>query len=150
MRRAFSLGHCFAVLVLAVWASVSGVRPSPAQFTDTSPSGMVAFFMSSGAQCPSGWTAATQAQGRLILGVTNGSTVGVTVGSPLASQTAPSHQHSYQAMVDIPSRSIAAWHCCNNQGAQSGYRMVPDNPPGSTGSAASHLPLIQLVVCQKQ
>src|SRR5262245_30685047 len=81
-------------------ASILSAGPAAAQSTDTSPSGMVAFFMATAAACPPGWTAATMAQGRLIVGVTNGSAVGTQVGTALTSQpgtgtAAPTHQHSY-------------------------------------------------------
>lgn len=151
-RSPLALGFHSTITVLAIVASAYGARPAAAQSTpDTTPSGMVAFFMSPVTQCPSGWATATIAQGRLLLGVTNGNNVGVTVGTPLQSeQVPPSHQHSFKTTVSIPSHGIFAAHCCGNkQGAQSGSANVPDQPT-TTGSAAWNLPLIQLVVCQKQ
>jgi hypothetical protein len=132
-------------VLLAVLGTALGVHPAAAQSTDTSPSGMVAFFMSSGATCPTGWTAAALAQGRLIVGVSSTSTVGMKVGSPLASQTAPTHQHAFAATVPVSSRHISASHCCNNQGARNGGYLTT----GTTVAGTSNLPLIQLVVCQK-
>lgn len=138
----------FLVSHLSVLALLgSGIVPAAAQTADTTPSGMVAFFMSSGSDCPPGWSVATQAQGRLILGA---AAVGAPAGQPLADQTAPTHSHSYQATVGVPSRSISASHCCDKQGAHSGNYTVPDNAPGQTAAAESDLPLIQLLVCQKQ
>jgi len=106
--------------------------------------------MATAAACPAGWTVATMAQGRLIVGVTNGSAVGTQVGTALTSQSgttaSPTHQHSYAGSVSVSSRHISAAHCCNNQGAQSGTYSLS----GSTDAATSNLPLMQLVVCQKQ
>jgi hypothetical protein len=118
---------------------------TPATAQDGTPSGMVAFFMA--AQCPSGWNAASVAQGRLVVGVTDPTAVGVMVGPPLTNQTAPSHGHAYATTVNLTAKSIAAASsCCNDQGAKAqGYTVS-----GNTGSATSNLPFIQLVACQKQ
>src|SRR5262245_46377364 len=93
--------------VATVLACALSACPAAAQPTDTSPSGMVAFFMATAAACPSGWTVATMAQGRLIVGVTSGSAVGTQVGTALTSQSgtgttaAPTHQHSYAGSVSV-------------------------------------------------
>src|SRR4051812_45619591 len=66
-RTASSLALGSGLILLAL-AGGSGPLLAQTPFVDSTPSGMVAFFMSSGATCPPGWQAATQAQGRLILG----------------------------------------------------------------------------------
>ena len=141
-------------LAAPVFLLLGIAAPTAAQTPDTTPSGMVAFFMSSGAGCPAGWSLATNAQGRLLVGVATG--VGTVVDSPMADQTAPTHDHGYYPSVTLPSRNIAATHCCNNQGAHSGtYVLIksagpPRVPSVFTQQSTSNLPFIQLVICQKQ
>ena len=141
--------------VVFALACVLSACPAAAQSTDTSdtsPSGMMAFFMATAAACPPGWTVATMAQGRLIVGVTNGSAVGVQVGTALTSESstgqtaAPTHQHGYSGSVSISRRDIVADHRADSQGAQNGTYSLS----GFTGAGTSNLPLMQLVVCQKQ
>jgi hypothetical protein len=139
--------------LIAIALCTVGGQPAAAiaQTTDQTPAGMVAFFMASG--CPAGWSVATIAQGRLLLGITNPAGLGVTAGPPLADGTAPVHLHAYQTTVALSSKHISAAHGANHQGAQNGSYDVPSNPPGQTDGgtgAVSNLPFIQLVVCQKQ
>jgi len=130
--------------------------PTAAQTPDTTPSGMIAFFMSSGVGCPTGWQIATQPQGRVLVGIATGAEVGTTVGSPMADQTDPTHNHGFYPSVTLPSRNIAAAHCCNNQGAKSGtYVLITSEGPPRvpfvfTDPSTSNLPFMQLVICQKQ
>jgi hypothetical protein len=117
--------------------------PSPST-TDGTPPGMVAFFMATG--CPAGWTVPTAAQGRLIVGVTTPSSVGLTLNDPMANQTPPTHTNDYSVTLSMSSKSISASTCCNNQGAAAkGYTVK-----GTTAAATSNLPFMQLPVCQKQ
>lgn len=111
---------------------------------DTTPSGMVAFFMTTA--CPSGWTVPPLVQGRLVVGVTASSAVGVTVGTALANQTPPNHSHPYTANLTMDYKSVSAAKCCNNSGAGAKTYSVP----GTLASNTANLPFIQLVVCQKQ
>jgi hypothetical protein len=151
--KAASTGRCLAASFAFLVASA---LPFPAAAQDTSPSGMVAFFMSSGAGCPTGWTVATSAQGRLLVGVADTSAVGVVVDNPMLNQTDPQHDHGYYPSVTLPVKKIAAIHCCNKQGAQSGpYTLIKSVGPPRVASvftqaSTSNLPFIQLVICQKQ
>jgi len=147
--RSARRGRVLSLLISFLVMAVGQIRADD----DQTPNGMVAFFMTSGAGCPPGWAVATAAQGRLLLGVTDGDSVGASVGTPLAAQTAPLHVHSYQTAVTLDEKKIAAIHCCNNQGAKNGDYTVPDNAPGTTNGGVgetSNLPFIQLVACQKQ
>jgi hypothetical protein len=124
-----------------------------AQTDDQTPSGMVAFFMTSGSGCPAGWTAPPVAQGRLLLGVTDPTGVGKKVGTPMAAQTPPVHLHTFTTTITTSDRALAAdASCCNEDGAKYGSFTVPDNAPGKTNRGngdASGLPFIQLVACRK-
>ncbi len=57
------------------------------------PTGTVmSFFL---AECPSGWSEFEQAQGRMIVGLQEGGTLGGSVGDSLSNQENRSHSHSY-------------------------------------------------------
>lgn len=126
-----------------------------AQPADETPSGMVAFFMFSGAGCPAGWTAYAPAAGRLILAVTDPQAVGIAQGDPMPDRAAPVHTHTFQTTVTITQKEIEAETGKNNHdGARSDQTpAVPDNPPGTTNGGtgeSTNLPFIQLAVCEKQ
>lgn len=121
-----------------------GAQQGGSQGADSTPPGMVAFFMTE--TCPAGWFVPASAQGRLIVGVTDASAVGLTVNAPMASGTAPTHQHGYSTTVNLNRKNIALANGSNNQGAKKGNYPVS----GTTEPAASDLPFIQLTVCQKQ
>lgn len=143
LRRAWRRG---SVLILACLLA----GPAGAQ-QDLSPSGMVAFFMTSGAACPTGWSVFQAGQGRLLVGVSDGSQINITnAAPPMTDQAAPTHAHSFQATATLTSKRISAGHCCNDQGAAHGSYGTPSNPPDMTAGASVDLPFIQLVICQKQ
>ncbi|HLJ86067.1 MAG TPA: hypothetical protein VKZ53_04550 [Candidatus Angelobacter sp.] len=113
--------------------------------TDDTPSGMVAVFTTP--SCPAGWVIPANAQGRLMVGVTDPTTVGVTVNDPIANQTDPTHGHNpITGSSNFDSKSIAAANCCNTQGAASGTQQAT----AQVVPTGSNLPFIQLSVCQKQ
>ena len=64
------------------------------------PSGTLAFFDL--ASCPTGWSEATSAGGRLLVALPSGGALGGTVGAPLSNQEAREHTHS----TDIGSLSF--------------------------------------------
>jgi hypothetical protein len=129
--------------VLLGAALLGGAGEAAAQ--DTSPSGMVAFFMASA--CPAGWSLATSVQGRLIVGVTNAQDVGLTLGSALADQTPPTHQHTFKGTATIHHKSISgSGGGGNDQGAKKGTYTTDSI---KTAAAPSSLPFVQLVACQK-
>ena len=126
-----------------------GVEPSASSTTDSTPPGMVAFFMTE--TCPAGWVIPENVPGRLIVGVTDGVAVGKTVNSPMASMTVPEHQHKFKTTVTLSSKKIALANGGNRQGARHGKYPVE----GTTDSSAKNpsimnLPFIQLTICQKQ
>jgi hypothetical protein len=111
---------------------------------DSSPSGMVAFFMTT--LCPSGWTVPAAVQGRSVVGVIDPKTVGVVVGTPMANQNAPTHSHTFTGSMTMDSKEVSAAHCCNNSAAAAKTYSVP----GTLNANTANLPFMQLVVCQKQ
>jgi hypothetical protein len=130
---------------------------APAAFAqssdDTTPSGMVAFFMTSSTTCMPGWSDFPQADGRLLLAVTTPAAVGVTQGTPMTDQTAPVHTHVFSTTVTIAQKNLEAESGSNHAGAASDKQpSVPDNPPGTTNGGAgesSNLPFIQILACIK-
>jgi hypothetical protein len=129
-----------------VAASKMHSEASSPQGVDTTPAGMVAFFSPTTTACPAGWVAQAAPRGRLILGVTDGSKVGLTFGQPMADRTPPTHSHTYSANVKMGSKSIQAGKGGNKDGAKAKtYSMNK-----STDGATLNLPFYQLVICQKQ
>ena len=92
------------------------------------------------------------AQGRLLVGVSNPSTVGVQVRTPMADQQAPLHYHHYTGVANLQPRGIlgeqSRWDWLNShQGAASGGYYIS----GDTQNVypADGIPFIQLAICQK-
>jgi hypothetical protein len=117
--------------------------------TDSTPPGMVAFFMTQ--TCPAGWVIPEKVPGRLIVGVTDGAAVGTTVNNPMLSMTVPAHEHKFKTTVTLERKNIALVNGGNRQGARHGNYSVE----GTTESSAKNpsfmnLPFIQLTICQKQ
>jgi hypothetical protein len=139
--------------VLTILSLSFVLMPAEAQTAaDTTPPGMVAFF--TGSSCPSqgDWSVATVAQGRLLVGVSNASTVGVQVGRTMADQQSPQHYHSYGGAVILPGKGIlgaqSSWDWLNNhQGAASGGYWTDGDTQNV--NPAWNIPFIQLAVCQK-
>jgi len=105
------------------------------------PTGFTTFF--SGPSCPKGWSELEIARGRLVLSVADGSEAGVTVNQPLGPQEDRVHEHVYSTSIDIPSKSVAAIDCCNDQGAGNGN--FPIN--GDVSNSTSGLPFVQMILC---
>jgi hypothetical protein len=144
----------FRVLALLTCLLPAAV-PAAAQQADQTPSGMVAFFMFSGAGCPAGWIPYAPGAGKLLLAVTNPQAVGGGQGDPMPDRTAPLHTHTFSTTVTITQKSIEADTGKNNHDAARSDETpaVPNNPPGTTNGGtgeSTNLPFIQLVVCQKQ
>lgn len=151
MKAALVLLASFVPASIGLGAPPSPAPPAPlpaapgAEAADDGiPKGTVAFF-SSGA-CPANWAVASNVTGRLVVATVDGTKVGVAVGTPLANGEARTHQHGYATSVALKSKEISAGSgCCNKQGA-----LVRSYPvTGTTGAAATNLPLVQLVVCEK-
>lgn len=111
------------------------------------PSGFVGFFNLS--SCPSGWDEATDANGRVIVGISSSKTLEATVGSALADSgtrtitDVPSHYHS----VDPPSTSSSTDGSHSHSYAYPAVTNRDDGGSGggwagssgaSTGAAGSH------------
>lgn len=99
-------GRVLIAGLLGFCAGSSAIAAEPAD-TDGTPTGMMAFFMSTTCDHGSGWNVATNVQGRAVVAVQNSSDVGVIVGPPLQDKTAPMHEHSYQATVQLSSKHAA-------------------------------------------
>ena len=132
MTRAAAIAAVAALAIGSVGTRAFGDPPGG----DGAPAGMVAFF--NGATCPGGWTRATYAEGRLILGVTSGVFVGVTVGAPLASAEDRAHAHTFAAAMQLAVKSISAAGGGNNSAAAA----MAYPAGGTTGAAPSGLPFI--------
>lgn len=132
-----------AALTAAFWSM--GSAQGGGSDDDGVPRGAVAFF-ASGTACPVGWAPATAVQGRVVVAVTDGATVGRTVGSPLTDRENRTHTHAVGGTYQLPARAIAAADGTNRQGAESG-----DQPfSGTLAAAPSGLPFMQLRACVKQ
>lgn len=133
-------------------------QPAAAQTPDTTPSGMVAFFAAADpttGACPAGWFVPPQAQGRLLVGVGDAATVGITSGTPMANATDPTHIHGYYPSITLAGQAIlGASGGKDHEGAHNGtYTLQTGSPPVAsvfTLPSPSNLPYIQLIVCQKQ
>lgn len=131
-------------LVLAtvsVWATPASAGGDP---VDGAPSGNIAFFVGL-AECPSGWTLAPDAAGRLVVAVDDPTLAGVTVGAPLTNAEDRTHTHGVSASFVLPSRSIAAVGGSNRAGAANGTVTLT----GETSAAATGLPFVQVLVCER-
>ncbi len=108
------------------------------------PKGTVAFFNKLG--CPIGWKIADYASGRLIVAVTDGSTVGNPVGTALTNAENREHQHDYSGTVSLSNRSIKALSsCCNDRVTKRGDHSYS----GITEGHTSGLPFVQFPICEK-
>lgn len=133
-----ALPACIGVLGRPATGQAPGAQDVPA--------GMLAFFAADQRGCPPGYRDATEASGRLVVGVTSGDAVGKLVGTPLENQEDRTHLHGYSVELELPYKSISAANGGNDQGAAAGR--YGDN--GMTAPAPSGLPFIQLVACVKQ
>lgn len=109
------LNRAIAVRACLLTGCVLGVQPalSDTATIDTSPAGMAAFFPLD--QCPSGWSEAVYARGRLLLGFTDTSkyTLGKQVGTALANETEPAdHSHTFQTKVSLDGKGISGTDGC--------------------------------------
>jgi hypothetical protein len=117
--------------------------PSEIDSPGPMPSALVAFFTS--ATCPSGWSDASSAQGRLIVGAVNAPGVGITVGKPLSDKEDRTHTHAVSASVTPPGKSVAGANGPNGQAADNGV----SEGSGSSSANPSGMPFVQWRACQK-
>ena len=110
------------------------------------PSGMVAFFAST--TCPAGWSPATDVEGRVVVGLADGGTLGQTVGSALAAggnrtiTEVPAHTHTIDPPATTSSTAPSHTHDVNpapvSSGAESAHTHTVDPPAASTSSNGNH------------
>jgi len=108
------------------------------------PAGFTTFFFSQ--SCPSGWYPLVTAEGRLIVSVSSAGNAGVTVNQPLQDQEDRVHSHTFETYLDLPSKSVAAIDCCNNQGACNDQYPVG----GTLDKTTTNYPFVQLLLCTIQ
>lgn len=118
----------------------------PTGSLDDAPRGMLSFVSPDTAACPQGWRTAQETSGRLVVGVTDSDAVGKLVGTPLTTQEARTHTHSFLVTADLPYKSISAANGGNGQGASA--RKYQDD--GDTEPAPTGLPFVQLLGCVRQ
>jgi hypothetical protein len=137
------------IISAVVGVAVLGVSMRPAQGGDPGddgvPAGVVAFF-GAGAACPMGWAPADAVTGRAVVAVTDGSSVGRSVGAALRDREDRTHTHTLTGSISVPAGSIAGADGANNQGGAAGSHTVT----GTAGAAPSGLPFVQLRACVKR
>lgn len=134
-----------AIAVLAVAARPPGPARAgrPAAAADGAPAGLVAFF--DGDTCPDGWQPAEDVRGRLVIGVPDVASVGISVGAALAPEEDRTHVHTWAAELTLNAKNIAAADGGNDQGAAPGSYAVG----GTTDAGTSGLPFVQLLACER-
>ncbi len=134
---------CLAVLaMLAVSPMLGQGREND---NDPYPPLTVSFFNLQ--QCPAGWAAATNVDGRTIVPVTGSAGIGWKVGNALAPREDRTHRHDFSASINLYSVSyIAIAGCCNNTLAQAGDFSFS----ATTDAASANIPYVQLLACVKQ
>jgi hypothetical protein len=118
-------------------------RQDSTESPSSTPAGMVAFFTAE--SCPTGWTVAEIAQGRLLVALTD-STESESLGEPMADKTALTHQHNYSATL-VRSRRIASINYDPTIKAAKYQEKVEFED--TTRAAGMDLPFIQLLACRK-
>ncbi len=134
---------------LAILGSALGLLApagARAQAMDGSPQGMVAFFLTDTAGCPSGWRVPDLVRGRVPVGTGSTDGVGVTVNDALHDRQVPQHRHGVVLKFELKSKSIAGGAGDNEQGARSGTKSFDEE----TELADSGWGFTQLVVCEKE
>ena len=111
---------------------------------DSLPPGTVSFFNRN--SCPTGWTALGTAAGRLLVPTLGAVGGGTFVGRPLASGEDRQHSHPFSASVTPPQTAFAG--SASGTGANLATA-DPANFTGTTSSASTGLPYVQLLVCVK-
>jgi len=152
-----------AALALAVGvASCVAAAPAVAQGL---PQHMVAYMEGAGlTQCPDNWTEAAYAQGRVILGTTDGSKIQKKAGTPATAGQVPQHDHEFKVTATVGSEERRLYPTAGVKRAAGGQVTSTGTttvypPTGSsvaggrvagTGTTAekSELPFIQYLVCE--
>jgi hypothetical protein len=138
--------HSLRTVLVAVALLLAPATLGAALAADTTPTGMVAFFMVDTERCPTGWRVPDLARGRIFVGTGAGTGVGVTANEAMRDGQPPRHKHDVKLTFDLKSKSIAATAGDNEQGAHSGKRSFD----ASTAEAESGWAFTQLVACEKE
>lgn len=95
--------HLQASVALALAIGVASTAAAPA-LAQGLPQYMVAYMTGAGqTQCPDNWTEAAYAQGRLILGTTDGSEIQKLAGTPASDKQPPQHAHAFKVTGTVDS-----------------------------------------------
>ena len=144
--------HLQASVALALVIGIASTAAAPA-LAQGLPQHMVAYMAGAGQkECPEGWTEAAYAQGRLILGATDGSDVQKMAGTPAQPNEMPQHDHTFTITGTVPSEERRLEPDTNlNEGRAVGGQVtstgttvaaIPTEPTGGP------LPFIQFLVCE--
>lgn len=96
-------------------------------------------------ECPTNWREAAYAQGRLILGTTDGSKIQKLAGTPASDAQAPQHAHAFTVTGTIAATSNSSIPGGSTPRAAGGEV----NSSGTTQEAFPPLPFIQFLVCEQ-
>lgn len=162
----FALALLFVFKMVFAWTNPTQAPPGGSG-TGIVPSGQVAFFNLS--NCPSGWTEATSARGRYVVGKPSGGTLAGTAGTALSNlENRPVGQHTHS--ISDPGHTHGPGGGINSYaGGPSGEAnwafaggSTGLGSAGNTGSAGTGIsiqnagsvagtnaPYIQYLVCQK-
>jgi hypothetical protein len=132
------------MLAAVLWA------PATSALAQGLPQHMVTYMTGPGqTECPNNWTEAAYAQGRLILGTTDGSKIQITAGTPATDAQPPQHVHAFTVTGSIAAGS-------NSSLPTSGRGVdIPRaaggevNSSGTTQGTSLPLPFIQFLVCEQ-
>ena len=143
-RRQSTLDIPASIALASAIGVVSGAAaPAPAQGL---PQHMVAYMAAPGqTQCPDDWTEAAYAQGRLILGTTDGTKIQKLAGTPASDAEPPQHVHAFTVTGTVVSTSNAAVPSGNTARAAGGEA----TSTGTTQGTPVALPFIQFLVCEQ-
>jgi len=136
-------------IILQNFLLLSAILAPGIMLGNGAPNDIVAFFHDSPAGCPTGWQEFVPGQGRLVVGVAQGTERGMVVGTPLTNMEVRHHGHFYSASVNIKKKGLAATSGSNESGAQEKNLEIPLAATGPELNMPSDLPFVQLVLCKK-
>ncbi|MBI2392548.1 MAG: hypothetical protein HYV09_23385 [Deltaproteobacteria bacterium] len=143
--RRLRVGVAAAIVAVGFVAASFGGKSArgDAPIDEDVPSGAIAFF--AGGACPGGWAPADDTEGRAVVGVIDGPSVGVSVGAPLGDREDRTHVHPYSAPATLGGKGVLAFDGWNEDGAKAKTYTVA----GSTSAKTSGLAFVQVQACAK-
>ncbi len=130
----------------SLWAIAMLLLPTAIHAQAGAPEHMVTYMTDAGqTECPDGWTEAGYAQGRLVLGTTDGADVQKAAGEPAADAKAPGHSHAFEVSGAINAMNLGTDPAGSVPRAADGRVSAS----GTTHPFAPTLPFIQFLVCEK-